>query len=88
MVCTTPLKEDKVGTSSTEAPTVQALVARLRSNASDDNLANDDPNLLNFDVVDYEINCRTSSQLHRCWLDSGKLNCLVWYFGWFGFHTP
>jgi hypothetical protein len=54
---TTPPKEDKVGTSSAEAPTAQALVARLKSEASDDNLGGDTPVLLNVVVVGYEITC-------------------------------
>jgi hypothetical protein len=60
---TTPPKEDKVGTSSTEAPTAQALVARLKSKAPDDDLGGDAPDLLNVVVVGSEIACRTSSQL-------------------------
>jgi hypothetical protein len=62
MVCTTPPKEDKADTSLTKAPTGQALVARSRSKAPDDNLANDDPDLLNFDVVESKIICQTSSR--------------------------
>jgi hypothetical protein len=57
MVRTTPPREDKVGTSSVEAPTAQALVAQSRSKASDDNLADDDPELLNFHVTESEIVC-------------------------------
>jgi hypothetical protein len=57
MVRTTPPREDKVGTSSVEAPTAQALVARSGSKASDDNLADDDPELLNFHVTESEIVC-------------------------------
>jgi hypothetical protein len=60
---TTPPKEDKVGTSSAEAPTAQALVARPESEAPDDNLGDDNLNLLNFVVVGSEIACRTSSLL-------------------------
>jgi hypothetical protein len=48
MVHTTLPNKDKVGTSLAEAPTAQALVAQPRSKASDDNLADDDPDLLNF----------------------------------------
>jgi hypothetical protein len=77
-----------VGTSSTEAPTAQALVARSGSKASDDNLANNNPDLLNFDEAKSEIVCRMSSRLQRCWLDSGKPDCAVWYFGWSDFHAP
>jgi hypothetical protein len=61
MVRTTLPKGDKVGTPSAEAPTAQALVARSGSKAPNDNLADDDPDLLNFDAVDSEIVCRTSS---------------------------
>jgi hypothetical protein len=57
MVRTTPPREDKVGTSSVEAPTAQALVARSGSKASDDNLADDDPELPNFHVTESEIVC-------------------------------
>jgi hypothetical protein len=42
MVHTTPPKEDKVDTSSVEAPIAQALQARLGSKASDDSLADND----------------------------------------------
>jgi hypothetical protein len=63
MVCTTLPKVDKAGASSTEVPTAQALVARLRNKASDDNLADDDFGLLNFTTVDSEIVCRMSSRL-------------------------
>jgi hypothetical protein len=63
MVNTTPPKEDKAGTSSAEAPTAQALVAQQGSKPSDDTLADDDPNLLNFDAVESEITCRMSSRL-------------------------
>jgi hypothetical protein len=52
MVCTTPPKVDKADTSSVKAPTAQALVARPISKALNDNLADDDPNLLNFSVVE------------------------------------
>jgi hypothetical protein len=51
MVRTTPPKEDKVDTSSAEAPTAQALVTRPGSKVSDDNLVDDDRDLLNFDVA-------------------------------------
>jgi hypothetical protein len=63
MVRTTPLKEDKVDTSSAEVPTAQALAAQLGSKAPDDNLADNDPILLNLDVAESEIICRMSSQL-------------------------
>jgi hypothetical protein len=55
MVLTTPPKEDKVDTSSAGVPTSQALVARPGSKALDDNLIDDDPNLLNFDMAEFEI---------------------------------
>jgi hypothetical protein len=60
---TTPPKEDKVATSSTEVPTAQALVARLKSKVSDDNLGEDNPDLLNIAAVGSEIACQTSSRL-------------------------
>jgi hypothetical protein len=63
MVRTILPKVDKAGTSSTEVPTAQVLVARPRSNASNDNLADDDPGFLNFVVAESEIICRMSSQL-------------------------
>jgi hypothetical protein len=63
MVHTTPHKENKVDTSSMETPTVQALVAQPGSKASDDNLINDDPGLLNFNAAESEIVCRVSSRL-------------------------
>jgi hypothetical protein len=63
MVRTTPPKEDKEGTSSAEVPTAQALVARPKSKASHDNLADDNPDLLNFDVAESEIICQMSSRL-------------------------
>jgi hypothetical protein len=63
MVCTTPPKEDKVGTSSMEAPMAHALVVRPGSKVPDDNLADDNPDLLNFDAAESEIVCRTSSRL-------------------------
>jgi hypothetical protein len=48
---TAPPKEGKVDTSSAEPPTAQALVTPSRSKVPDDNLADDDPDLLNFDTV-------------------------------------
>jgi hypothetical protein len=62
MVRTIPPKGDKAGTSSVEAPTVQAFVARLGSKVPDDDLTNDDPDILNFDAVESEIVYRMSSQ--------------------------
>jgi hypothetical protein len=52
-----------VDTSSAEAPTAQALAGRPGSKASDDNLANNYPDLLNFDVAESKIVCWMSSQL-------------------------
>jgi hypothetical protein len=63
MVRTTLPKVDKVGTSSTEVPIAQALVARLESKAPDDDLVDDDPDLLNFTVVESEIIYQMSSRL-------------------------
>jgi hypothetical protein len=63
MVCTTPPKEDKADTSSVKVPTIQALVARPRSKAPDDNLADDDPVLLNFATAGSEIICRLDKLL-------------------------
>jgi hypothetical protein len=63
---TTPPKEDKVDTSSMEASTAQALVARLRSKLLDDNIVDNNPDLLNFVVVEFEIVCRMSSWLQKC----------------------
>jgi hypothetical protein len=63
MVRTTLPKVDKAGTSSTEVPTAQALVARPGSKAPDDNLADDNAGLLNFTAVESEIVCQMSSQL-------------------------
>jgi hypothetical protein len=85
MVRTTLPKEDKVGTSSTEASMAQALVTRLGSKVSDDNLTDDDLDLLNFDAVESEIICWTSSQLKMCWSDSGKSDGPVWNSGWSDF---
>jgi hypothetical protein len=63
MVRTTLPKEEKVDTSSAEAPTAQALVARPKSRVLDDNLVDENPNLLKFDVVEFEIICSMNSQL-------------------------
>jgi hypothetical protein len=88
MACTIPLKEDKVGTSSAEAPTTQALATRSGSRAPNDTLADDNLDLLNFDVAESEIVCRMSSQLQNYWPDSGKLDYLIWYSRCSSFHTP
>jgi hypothetical protein len=63
MVHTTLPKQDKADTSSVEAPTAQALVARPGSEAPDDSLGDDDPNVLNFATGNSEIICRMSSRL-------------------------
>jgi hypothetical protein len=63
MVLTTPPKDGKVDTSSAEVPMAQSLVARSGSKASDDNLADDDLDLLNFNAAQSEIVCRMSSRL-------------------------
>jgi hypothetical protein len=88
MVRTTLSKEDKVDISSMEVPTAQALVARPGSKAMYDNLADDDPVLLNFGTMESEIVCRTSSLLQKCWPDSGKQDCPVWYSRWSDFRDP
>jgi hypothetical protein len=62
----------KVDTSSAEAPTVWALVTRPGSKAPDDNLADDDPDLLNHAMVESGIASWMSSLLQRYWPDSGK----------------
>jgi hypothetical protein len=56
-------KVDKVGTSSTEVPMAQALVAQLGSKVTDDNLVDDNPDLLNFATRESEIICQMSSRL-------------------------
>jgi hypothetical protein len=88
MAHTTPPKEDKACTSSAKAPTTQALVARQGSKAPNDNLADEDLELLNFDMVESEIVCRMSSRLQKCWPDSRKLDCPVCYSGWSDSHAP
>jgi hypothetical protein len=60
MAHTTPPKEDKTGTSSAEDPMAQALVSQLGSKASDDALADDDSDLLNFDTAVSWIGRRTN----------------------------
>jgi hypothetical protein len=72
VVRTTPPKEDKVGTSSVEPPTAQALAAQSRSKVPNDTLADDAPELLNFDAEEFEIVCQMSSRLQSCWPDSGN----------------
>jgi hypothetical protein len=66
MVRTTLPKVDKADTSSAEAPTTQALVAQPGSKASNDNLTDDDPDLLHFDVVESGIAFWMSSLLQMC----------------------
>jgi hypothetical protein len=46
-----------VDTSSAEAPMAQALVARLGSKAPDNNPIDNDPDLLNFTMVESRIAC-------------------------------
>jgi hypothetical protein len=65
MVRTTPPKKNKVDTSSVEAPTAQTLVTQLGSKASDDNLTDVDPDLLNFAATESEIVCWMNSQLQK-----------------------
>jgi hypothetical protein len=74
---TTLPKEDKVVTSSTEAPRAQALVARPGSKASNDTIVDDNLDLLTFGTVESKIVCRMSSRLPSCWPDSGKSDCPV-----------
>jgi hypothetical protein len=62
MVCTTLPKVDKAGMSSAEVPMAQALVARPGSKASNDDLFDDDPGLLNFTVVESKTVSWTSPQ--------------------------
>jgi hypothetical protein len=62
-VCTIPPKEEKVDTSSAEVSMVQALLVRPGSKTSDDNIADDNPDRLNFDAAESEIVCRMSSRL-------------------------
>jgi hypothetical protein len=87
-VSTTLPKMDKVDTSSVEAPTAQASIARSGSKVSDDNPIDDDPNLLNFSAVVSWITCWMSSLLQTCWPDSGKSGCPVWHSRWSSFHAP
>jgi hypothetical protein len=63
MVHSTLPNVDEVGTLSVDVPTAQALVARPGSKASDGNLSNDDPGLLNFTAAESEIICQMSSRL-------------------------
>jgi hypothetical protein len=63
MVHTTLPRVNKKGTSLAEVPTAQALAAQSGSKALDDNLADDDPSLLNLTVVEFEIVCRMSFRL-------------------------
>jgi hypothetical protein len=54
---TTPPKEEKMDTSSVEAPTAQALMARPRSEVLDDYTVDDDPSLMNLVTVESWIAC-------------------------------
>jgi hypothetical protein len=47
-----------------EVPTAQALIAQLKSKATDDDLVDDDLNHLNFTTAESEIVCQMSSQLY------------------------
>jgi hypothetical protein len=73
-VRTTLPKVDKEDTSSTEAPRVPTLVARLGSKAPDDTPFDGDPSLLNFAAVVSWIVCWTKSLLQRYRPDPGKPN--------------
>jgi hypothetical protein len=77
MVRTTLPKEDKVDTSSVEAPTAPAFVAQPGSKTSDDNFTEDDPGLLNFVTIESKIISQMSSRLQRFWPDSRQPDCLV-----------
>jgi hypothetical protein len=77
-----------VGTSSVKAFMTQSLVARPGSKVPNDNLVDDDPDLLNFDVAESAIVCRMSCRLQMCWSDSGKPDNPVWYSGWSSFCAP
>jgi hypothetical protein len=57
---TTLPKEDKVGTSSMEAPMAQTLVTRSRSKTPNDAPIDDNFELLNFVAVVSWIGCRRS----------------------------
>jgi hypothetical protein len=57
---TTLPKEDKVGTSSADAPMSQALVAQSRSKTPDDAPIDDDFELLNFVTAVSWIGCQMS----------------------------
>jgi hypothetical protein len=74
---TTLPKEEKADASSVEVPTAQALVARPESKAPDDDLDDNDPDLLNFAVAEFEIVCQTSFRLQSYWPDLGKPDCPV-----------
>jgi hypothetical protein len=74
MVHTTSPKVDKVDTSSVEAPTAQALSARLGNKVLDDAPINDDPGLLNFSTVMSWIFGWMSFLPQKYWLDPGKLD--------------
>jgi hypothetical protein len=63
IVHTTLPKVDKVGTSSVEVPIAQALMARPRSKASDDDLVDDDPGFPYFVAMESKTICRMSPRL-------------------------
>jgi hypothetical protein len=85
---TTLPKEDKVCTSSAEAPMAQALVAGPGIKAPDDTLVDNDVDLRTFGTTESEIICQMSSWLQSYWPNSGNPDCLVWYFGWSSFYAP
>jgi hypothetical protein len=88
MFCTTLPKADEADTSSAKAPMTQALLAHLGSKVTDDNPANDDPNLLNFIAVMSWIACWMCHLLHMYWLDSRKPDRSIWHSERSSFHAP
>jgi hypothetical protein len=85
---TTPPQVDKADTSSTEAPTTQALVARLGSKAPNDAPIDDDPDLLNFTAAVSWTGCWTSFLPQKYWSDPGKPDGPIWETRWSDFHDP
>jgi hypothetical protein len=63
-------------------------VARLGSKVPDYTLVDDEPNLLTFSMVEFEIVCRANSVLQSCWPDSGKSDYPVCDSGWSSFLCP
>jgi hypothetical protein len=74
---TTPPKVDKADTSSAEAPTAQALVARSGGKMTDDAHIDDNPDLLNFVAAVSWIGCWMSFLSQKYWPDPGKPNGLI-----------